>query len=321
MKIARLLLFALPLGCVSVRAQDAAPAAKAQAPSGEPRLLGRLSDARLKELSGLAASRRFPGWLWAHNDSGDSARLFLLDVAGRTRVVVTLANAQAVDWEDVAVAGDASNSSVTIADCGDNGRKRSDIVLYRFRERDLPLPPGFMAAPRAPTIELSVRAQSLRLRYPEADGAQDAESLCSGADGSLLLITKSTGPSRFYVARWPQATSATSEQMLRLVGQKQFGSTAPGRRRVREQLTTAADVSPDGSRLAVSTYAALHVWKLPIGAWDKLDWKGVLEGEPSTTKLPELPQCESVAWSLAGQLVVSSESEGAPLWSIKVARK
>lgn len=264
----------------------------------------------------MGASRRFPGWLWAHNDSGDSARLFLLDGQGRTRAVITLLDVRAVDWEDIAVAGSAQDSTVTIADCGDNERKRTGIVLYRFRERDLPLPLDFMAKPHARPIELRVRASVLRLSYP--DGAQDAESLCARGEHELLIVTKSTKASRFYLALWlPGVNSAV--QALRFVGEKQFGSTAPGRRRVREQLATAADVSLDGSRLAVSTYAALHVWKLPPGSWGEVDWKSVLASEPVVVPLPELPQCESVAWSGADTVIVSSEGADAPLWSISVA--
>src|SRR5438477_556362 len=43
-----------------------------------------LPDERIDESSGLAASRKYPGCLWTHNDSGDSARLFLLDAQGKT---------------------------------------------------------------------------------------------------------------------------------------------------------------------------------------------------------------------------------------------
>ena len=170
----------------------------------------------------------------------------------------------------------------------------------------------------APLIRL--RAQSLRLRYPEEDGAQDAEALAASADGSLLLVTKSGGPSRFYLARWPVSAADSSVQILKLVGQKQFGSTEPGRRRARDLLATGADASPDGSRLAVITYAALWTWKLPPGAWYELDWKSVLQSEPVVTPLPVLEQCESVAWSGNRDVIVSSEGAGAPLWSIPVPR-
>lgn len=317
MKPSRLLLLGLlPLGAAYSRAQIAQP--PADAPSSQARLVAHIADVRLKEISGLASSRRFPGWAWAHNDSGDSARLFLLDGQGRTRAVVTLANAQAVDWEDIAVAGEGDLSTVTVADCGDNKRERTDITLYRFRESNLPFHLDPKSPPPASAPEVRLQAQELRLRYPASEGAQDAESLCTNARGEVLLATKSTGPSRFYLALWPHG-KAEGEQTLKLVAHKQFGSTEPGHRHVREQLVTAADVSPDGSRLALVTYASLYVWKLPEGEWSKLDWQSVLDGEARVTPLPKMPQCESVAWSGGGQVLVSSEGEGAPLWSVPVA--
>ena len=314
MNLVRLLAL-LPLICAASPAKTEAPA---KALAGEPRLLGQIADARLKELSGLAASRRFPGWMWAHNDSGDSARLFLLDSKWHTRAIVKLPNAQAVDWEDIAVAGNAQDSTVTIADIGDNSRSREHITLYRFRERDLPLGPNFARLPLSPAREISVAASHLHLRYPEADSAQDAESLCTSADGSVLIVTKSTGPSRFYLARWPLGEK-NGEQILRLAAQKQFGSTKPGQRSVSQRLVSAADVSPDGLRLAIVTYASLCIWKLPPKAWGTLDWKRVLESEPVVALLPKLPQCESAAWSGPSQVIVSSEGESAPLWSIPIA--
>lgn len=325
MKLALLLLLALAaLGGASSRAQDApqTPAPAVASEASAPRLVAHVEDARLKELSGLAASRRFSGWVWAHNDSGDVARLFLLDGAGRTRAVVSLANAQAVDWEDIAVAGGAQDSTVTVADSGDNLHAREGIVLYRFRERDLPLQvlEGQDAnAPDVPLLapEVSIRADTLKLRYPEADGAQDAEALAANASGDLLLVTKSTGISRFYLALWPLG-KAEGEQRLKLVAEKQFGSTEPGHRRVREMLVTAADLSPDERRLALITYATLYVWKLPPGPWDKLDWKAVLASPAEVKPLPRLDQCESVAWMGAGQVWVSSDGEHAPLWSVPV---
>jgi hypothetical protein len=304
MKLARLLVLALlPLGCVASRSEPA-PAA--------PRQIAQLQDARLKELSGLAASRCFSGCFWAHNDSGDSARLFLIDIAGRTRAVVNFAGIEAIDWEDITVAGVGENASVIVADSGDNSRARPEIVLRRFRERDLKL----QVLEDAPAPEITIEAQSLTLHYPEADGAQDCEALAANDGGDLLLVTKSTAPSRFYLARWP-LDEKSGAQELKFVGEKQFGSTEPGKRRVREQLVTGAELSPDGARLALVTYAELFVWKLPPGAWSGVDWKQVLANPPSIATLPKLPQCESVAWLSANEVLVSSEGENAPLWSVR----
>src|SRR5436190_19049543 len=57
----------------------------------------------LEEASGLAASERYPGHFWTHNDSGNPADLFLLDSAARTRIVFHFPNINNRDWEDIAL--------------------------------------------------------------------------------------------------------------------------------------------------------------------------------------------------------------------------
>src|SRR5687767_12057876 len=56
----------------------------------------------LPEGSGIAASRRHPGVLWAHNDSGDPL-IFALNEQGKVTGRVRLNGAEVDDWEDIAV--------------------------------------------------------------------------------------------------------------------------------------------------------------------------------------------------------------------------
>jgi len=245
----------------------------------------------------------------------------LLDAQGRTRAVVNVLNAQAVDWEDIAVAGGPNNSTVIIGDIGDNRAERPSIALYRFGERELKLSPLELSkAPPRQAPQVTVAAQVLTLRYPQPEGAQNAESLAANARGDLLVVTKSTGPSNFYLTRWPPHQTG-GEKVLKLVARHQFGSAQPGQRRVREMLATAADLAPDQSRLALITYAELYLWKLPPGSWDRLDWKAVLAAPAQVMPLPEMQQCESVAWMSASEVWVSSEGVGAPLWEVPVGAK
>src|SRR5215213_1725953 len=59
--------------------------------------------ATLHESSGLAVSHRQAGVLWTHNDSGDGAELFAVDVSGRALGTSRITGAENEDWEDVAV--------------------------------------------------------------------------------------------------------------------------------------------------------------------------------------------------------------------------
>jgi hypothetical protein len=55
-----------------------------------PRKLGGVP-AVLPELSGMAASRRHPGVLWAHNDSGNDAEVFAVRETGEVLATLRLA--------------------------------------------------------------------------------------------------------------------------------------------------------------------------------------------------------------------------------------
>jgi hypothetical protein len=261
--------------------------------------LARWNDGRLNECSGLAASRRYPHWLWTHNDSGDSARLFLVDGKGETRATVELDGAQAIDWEDMALAGRGRDVWLYAADIGDNLEARSDITIYRIQE------PKINVATTAPPT-LRVPCQRMTLRYP--DGAHNAETLAVAPDGRLLIVTKTLDKSAFYALPKFQAGAT---QTLQLIGSYAFGAAA-AHHRVRPRQTTGGDISPDGTRLVVMTYTQLYQWKLPRG-----DWKGFWKQTPRVEELPLLDQAESVCYSADGKhLLVSSEGLHAPLWQL-----
>ena len=72
-------------------------------------------DVRINEASGLAASRRHPGVLYSHNDSGDQARIFALDSEdGRTLAEYQITHSDNYDWEDLSVGVCPSNSGTCI---------------------------------------------------------------------------------------------------------------------------------------------------------------------------------------------------------------
>src|SRR5688572_32868052 len=84
----------------------------------------------IAESSGLAASRRFPGVVWTHNDGGFQF-LFAVNQAGKMlgafQVVGNL-----VDWEDIATDG-AGN--LYLADTGTNGMARTHVAVHRVKEQ------------------------------------------------------------------------------------------------------------------------------------------------------------------------------------------
>jgi len=116
----------------------ATPAATIDLPKVAPVNLEPLADlegpAGSKEVSGIVASRQWPGVFWVHNDSGDEPRIYPVDRQGRMRKSARAADAPGVligsvinsDWEDIAV--DASGH-VIVADVGNNSNGRRDLAL------------------------------------------------------------------------------------------------------------------------------------------------------------------------------------------------
>jgi hypothetical protein len=195
------------------------------------------------ELSGLVASRRRPGVLWTHNDSGDGPRILALRADGRLVADVAVAGAEAVDWEDIAIGPDPAGpgDALYLADIGDNGAARSSIDVYRVPE------PAAAATATPPAVRL-------RLRYP--DGPQDAETLLVDPRGgrALVIVTKRfDGRSRVYVARKPSATATTT---LRRADTLELGLGGAA---------VAGSVSGDGRIVAVRTYGTVFAWSRRTG--------------------------------------------------------
>ena len=247
---------------------------------------GTVSDAALKEISGIdAAGAGNPGIFWVHNDSGDSARVFAINAAGATQRIYSLSGATAVDWEDISVGPgpQAGVSYLYLADIGDNATSRAEIVVYRVAE------PTVTAG--AATSLSGVAA--LRLRYP--DGAHNAEALLvDPATGDIVIIEKTAlgGTARVY--RAPGNLAAGSLTTLALVGSLTLPSGST-------QLVTGADVSADGTQVAVRTYAGVRLWNRATGTsiWSPF------ASAPCNGPVPAESKGEAIAFRADGRAYVT----------------
>lgn len=261
-------------------------------------LLVHIADPRLDEASGIAPSIADPDVVYVHNDSGDSARFFALDVhTGRTVGTYTVPNATNVDWEDMAVARDRRGvASVWLADIGDNDARRAEVRIYRVDE-----PHGHVVGP----------PEVWRLRYP--DGPHDAESLAVAPGGAAVMVTKSLlGSSAVYAV--PARPSGV--QTLRKIGEIRFALTGtPGGPNAVGQLTaTGAAFSRDGTVLAVRTYTDAYLWRVVDG-----DVAGALRTAAVRTALPAQPQGEGIAVD-GSRLLVDSEGRGSAVYAVPLPR-
>jgi hypothetical protein len=195
----------------------------------------------LTEISGLVASRTHAAVLWAVDDSGGAAAVSAIGESdGADLGSWTLAGASNLDWEDLALGPGPDGDLLYVADIGDNLRSRVDVRVYRVAEPD-PADGGG----EIPDVD------TLVLTYP--DGAQDAESLfVDPVSGDLVVVTKDWdgGPAGIYRAPGDVAdASSTVLEAAGFVDLRAFG-----------QLATGADISADGSLIALRTYGSVLVW-------------------------------------------------------------
>jgi hypothetical protein len=208
----------------------------------------------IKEASGIVASRRSPGTLWVHNDSGASATLYALTSTGAMQAIYNLDGASAQDWEDIAIGPGpvAGTSYLYVGDIGDNGTSRTNIVVYR-----VPEPDAKTGSPTMPTKLSSV--ERITLNYP--DKPHNAETLLvDPKNGDLYIVVKSSdGDSPVFRAAAPLSTGAAMK--LEQVARLRFG-TAP---LLGAATTTGGDISPDGDEIAIRSYTAAYLWRRAPG--------------------------------------------------------
>ncbi|WP_240099602.1 hypothetical protein [Thermomonas flagellata] len=267
------------------------------------RLAGLVTDPELDEISGLAASRRHPGVLWAHNDSGNPARLYAISTRGRVLARLDLAGIANVDWEDLAAFALDGRDYLLVADTGDNGGLRHGIALHAVEEP---------ARLRSGTLR---PAWTLRARWP--DGPRDVEAVAvDAAAGQVLLISKKRQPPELFVLPLRAAEGQILEprRIGRLAGVPQADAALrrrdPALARLYAQVT-AADLAPDGRTLAVLTYANVLFYRRAEGE----DWGRAVARAPEVHALPLLPQAEALAWTPGGAgLYASGEFRPAPIY-------
>jgi len=228
----------------------------------DPHPLGLLPQP-LNELSGLAPSAVHEGMYWAHNDSGDSPRLFLLAAEGTLEAELALSGADAVDWEDIAVGPCPAGSCIYVGDFGDNDAVRDDYVIYRVTE-PTELGPGPLAADAFP------------FSYP--DGSHNAEALF-WADGALHIITKEL-TSVSQVFRLPALGSGP------LVAEELLGAFHPP-----EGVLAVTGADADEQGILVRTYT--NLWFYPtLGT----TVTAALSADPCSLPVSNESQGEAVAW-------------------------
>jgi hypothetical protein len=272
--LALLLTFLLWLGC-DMRDSSAQTASIRIHPKAAQ--VGQIKAERITEASGLAASRRFDGVFWTHNDGNDGV-LFAVkrdgSLVGSVRV-----DARIRDWEDIAADEDGN---IYVADIGNNEENRRFVNIFRVREPD----PAALRE-RDDARELAVE-RSWRVEF--AGEPSDAEGFFVWRGFGYITLKLPEGmPAEVY--RFDLNSSAQRLEMEKVATLN-----------ILKRPVTAADLSADGNHLALLTRG--DAWVFDIGG----DVARAGEADVGVTRIAVSPlQTEGCGFT-ANEIVIVAET-------------
>lgn len=242
---------------------------------------------KLNENSGLAILDSTS--VWFIEDGSNPDKIYQVNLKGDLLKEYEIKNAKNVDWEDLA---SDPEGNLYIGDLGNNQHKREELIIYKIP--DPRLEPGD-----------NITAQKIRLHFPSEEGRgsegrhrrHDAEALFY-REGFLFIITKDrarpfTGEAFIYKV---PAGQGSYEAVL-------VGKFTPCRERGVCEVT-AADISPDGSKVALLGYGTLWIFS-------DFTSDDFTQGKLTTINLGATTQLESVGFLNAQTLLLSDEKLGA----------
>lgn len=250
-----------------------------------PNQIGLLTEKSMDEISGMAASHRYADHFWCHNDSGDKARLFLINLKGELMHTLYLENAKNRDWEDIAVYKDPSSgkSTLYVADIGDNIAQYDYGQIYILEEPNLNLSEQ----------EIKIQSyQTLTFTYP--DGPRDAESLMvDPANRDIYIISKREKNVGLFKISYPYPKE-------KIVAKKVTD--------LPYTYIVAGDIASDRSAVVIKDYNSVYHFSLVKD--QKIE--EALLAKPYLPPYIREPQGESICWSTDSKsfFTLSEESLG-----------
>lgn len=269
------------------RVEDFKPIAKFDAPP-------------LSEISGICPSNNSKDVWWVHNDSGDSARIFAVDRAGKivgANEGTMIEGARNIDWEDIA----KGDGKLYIGDVGNNGNARRDLAVYVIKEPSDVRQKSMQPLNR---IQVSYPGQT---QFPPATWQFDCEAIFV-LHGKLHFLTKH----RALGGRLP----SDSTTLYRLDSERSDRTNVLTKLDQRSNLggwVTAADVSGNGRWLAVLTqFPAASIWIFDTQA----NPAKPLAKPVRRVVMSNAKQCEAVCFDGPDTLIVANEQR--EIFRIKV---
>jgi hypothetical protein len=239
--------------------------------------VGRLDEKLIPEASGIVKSRRYADVFWVHNDSGNPPLLFAIRGDGRIVRQFRLAIPN-IDWEDIAI---DDQGHLYLGDIGNNLGRLPLRVIYRIDEPD----------PSSPA-DKPVSASAVTVYSLPKENWFDAESLFYHRGSAYLLAKYRDGrESELFAVPLEPPSPLARPAKPRLIGRLQR-FTEPA---------TGADLSADGTLLAVCSTAVTRVYRRD--EHESPPWRFLAEIRYNPQPI------EGIAWD-GGALVLVAEGGG-----------
>ncbi|WP_076538863.1 hypothetical protein [Shewanella sp. UCD-KL21] len=314
------LVFAVAITACSVKTEQA-----------NIRQVGNITYKKIDEASGLAYSKIQDDVLWLHNDGGDSAAVYAVNLSGDLLATVNIEGVKNIDWEDMSSFVINGNAYLLIADVGDNYANRSQYFIHIIAEPDVSKLELAASINVTPLVSLAFNYQ---------DGPKDCESVAVDViNQQIVLLSKRQTPQTLYQLPLPLELaqpvavlpSVPTQERDTLVASSLVASPLGAPPALPESFSdylgsirlalfagnsTAMSFSKDGLSAVVLTYGHAYYYKQqqPTGALS------LLSNTPTIIDFPKLFQAEAVSFNHdASRFYITSEGSPAPIYEVNIA--
>ena len=251
---------------------------------------GTMKKKTMKEISGLAASRQTPGYLWAHGDenTGSDRKIIAIQPDGTLAMTVNLTtpNTDRDDWEDIATGIYNGKNYVFIGAIGDNDLAFNDqYYIFYFEE------------PAISSGTQNVTVNTIRFGYPDNTAHNTETLMYDNVEQMFYIADKVDGVCHLYKLPF-STTYGTGVQRLTEVCALGNGS--------KFKLANGGDITPDGHWMAIKNEEYILLWERQ-GA-ESLS-ATALRNPVQVMAYQKEEQGESLAWKDASTFYTTSDSK------------
>jgi hypothetical protein len=267
-------------------------------------IVGRIESNEITESSGLVASRCNNAVFWTHNDSGDQAFIYAVNIKGEKLGTWKISGAKNSDWEDLATfKNEKGECFLYIGDIGNNEKAKSELAVYRVREPKVSEADKNSSRKNPSDTEA---AEAIRFDYP--DMRHDAETLLVQPQTSDIYILSKSLSSAAGVYKLAKNYDLNKINRLEKVAEFTVPAFPNG-------LLTGGSISPDGKRVIVCDYFNAYEIALPEKA---KNFDDIWSEKSQIIELGERAQGEAVCYSIDGKSIfATSEKKNSPIIEVK----